>query len=152
MEVKVFFAPTDNSSSESELITIQTFQGLPFPLNLSPIWKILITILLLIISVTGLWLRRVILTFSRQPSKKVNPINVLIWIEQLIGLSTLFTISFGIVALNLSYPVRETMGEGFCHGIQFPVNIYLTGTIIWSCLTAIYRVLYIRAQARYSQN
>ena len=152
MEVKVYYAPLDDRSNQSEVITlIQTFQGLPFPLNLSPIWKILITILLLIILTIGLWLRGVVLNFFRLPGKKLSPISLLLWIEQVIGLLFLFNISFGIVTVNLPYPARVTMGEGFCHNIRLPSNIYLTGSIVRSCMTAIYRVLFIRAQGGYSQ-
>ena len=91
------------------------------------------------------------LTFFRLPGKKLSPISFLLWIDQVIGLLFLFNISFGIVTVNLPYPARVTMGEGFCHNIRLPSNIYLTGSIVRSCLTAIYRVLFIRAQGGYSQ-
>ena len=42
-------------------------------------------------------------------------------------------------------PLLDIFGAQFCEWIDLPGNIYMTGFFLWSALTAIYRVLFIRA-------
>ena len=50
----------------------------------------------------------------------MNPINVLIWIEQLNSLSLSINIVFGLVAVNADRPIRQMAGENFCKLIRLP--------------------------------
>ena len=118
---------------------------LPFPLYLSTAWKTTLTICLVFILTVGLWFKSILIHYLHKSSRsKIKPINYLIWIDQLNSLVLSINLIFGIAVFNLDYPVRDLFGEDFCQWMKVPGYIYLTGAVIWSCLTAIYRVTYIR--------
>ena len=62
----------------------------------------------------------IILSYLKRSPMKMNPINVLIWIEQLNSLSLSINIIFGLVAINVDRPIRQMAGENFCKLIRLP--------------------------------
>jgi di/tricarboxylate transporter len=58
----------------------------PFPLNLSPEWKSVIVIVLVIVFVIGTILRTIIFKYLRQPESKQYPINALLILDQVASL------------------------------------------------------------------
>jgi hypothetical protein len=73
-----------------------------------------------------------------------GPVNSLIWIDQLNEFLLGFLVIYKILALHWPSPLREVFGEGFCKWITFPVCIYFSGTVIWSSLIAMTRIVYIK--------
>lgn len=71
-------------------------------------------------------------------------INYLIWIDQVNG-AFLGVALFNKSILNLiPYPLASVLGSEFCDWIDLPGCIYLVGSFLWSSITALYRVLYIK--------
>jgi hypothetical protein len=56
--------------------------SLPFPLNLHPFWKSVLTTSLLATLIEGTRLRKLIIRFLNSPETNVRAINYLIWVDQ----------------------------------------------------------------------
>jgi hypothetical protein len=121
-------------------------QSLPFPLYLKYPSILFISLTLLISLLIGLKFRAIIFFYLKAPETKIGPINFLIWIDQINGLLLGVTIMLRLIMINNPYPLSETFGKTFCEWIDLPGCIYLVGSYIWSCLTAIYRILLLKAQ------
>ena len=88
-----------------------------------------------------------IMQYLQAAETRSNPINSLIWIDQLNGIVFgTFNLVYGTVGLVLPMSLRSQFGQQFCDWIPLAGCINLTGYIIWSALIAIYRILYIKAQ------
>ena len=123
------------------------FEDYPFPLNMPYSVRVIFGIYLLITVIGGLTCRKMILQYLQAPETKSNPINSLIWMDQLNGtIFGIFINFYGAVVLILPMSPKSIFGQQFCDWIPLPGCISLTGYIIWSCLIAIYRILYIKAQ------
>ena len=111
-------------------------ESLPFPLNLSLPFKILISVILILILSFGSKLRVIIFSYLKAPDTKMGPINYLIWIDQANGLFLGVSISYKLIAINCPFPLREMFGETFCEWIDLPGCVYLAGSNIWSSIIA----------------
>ena len=122
MEEIVIF---DFDKSHEQFITAvlmdwQTVINTPFPLNLPVYGKVIVTVSLIIIGIFGLIFRGVILAFLHEPSIKLGPINVLLWIDQLNGLGQFGVILAILVGINVEQPLNQTFGDNFCFWINVP--------------------------------
>ena len=71
-------------------------------------------------------------------------INYLIWLDQVNGVF-LGVALFNKSILNLlPFPLSSVLGSEFCDWIDLPGCIYLVGSFVWSSITAVYRVLYMK--------
>jgi hypothetical protein len=120
---------------------------LPFPLNASYSTRIVSGLSMVAIILSGLWLKKIIAQYLRSPDTKMNPINSLIWMDQLNSICFgTFNLTFGAFAFLLHSPIRDVLGESFCDWIPLLGCLSNIGSVIWSCLLAVYRIVYIKAQ------
>ena len=142
------YGTMDNSKNQPGIILFDFTEDLPFPLSMPYYLRIAFGIYLILLIIGGLICRRIILKFLRAPETKSNPINSLIWMDQICGIVFgTFNLIFGSVTLILPVSLGSIMGEQFCNSVPPLAGcINLTGYIIWSALIAIYRTLYIKAQ------
>ena len=138
-----FFYKTDNSL---EYLPFDDEFGLPFPLNLSKMYKNFISIFLIISLLYGLRLRLKIISYLQAPETKFGPIDYLIWMDQLNGLCLAFVIVSRLVAINSSAPLGQILGDNFCYWIDLPSCIYIVGAVVWSSLIALYRLILVTSQ------
>lgn len=141
-----------NDSGLSTMSLIYGFEPLrdpdriPFPLDLGFSSRLLIAIILTAVFLRGLGYRSGIFRFlAAEDSKK--PINQLIILDQLNGMLLSVGLLIRIIALLYPYPLESLLGPDFCFWASLPGTIYLSGKTSWSCLIALMRVTYIRAQA-----
>lgn len=128
-------------------LTYNFVEDLPFPLSMPYHWRIFFGIYIIFILIGGLFYRKIILQYLLAPETKSNPINSLIWIDQLSGIIFgTFNLIFASTVLMLKQSLKSLFGESFCRWVPLAGCINLTGYIIWSSLIAIYRILYIKAQ------
>ena len=121
-------------------------EGLPFPLHLDLAWKCLLTISLVFTLIYGCKLRRIIISFILSPETKLGPINYLILMDQLNGALLAVSIVLRIMFIVSPTPLSSILGNQFCKFSNFTGALYIGGSYNWSCLIAVYRVLYIRCQ------
>jgi len=143
-----YYVAKDNSKNQAGILFFNFTEDYPFPLSMPYPLRIFFGIYLILLIIGGLVCRRIILQFLRAPETKSNPINSLIWMDQICGIVFgTFNLIFGSVTLMLPVSLKSIMGEQFCNIVP-PLSgcINLTGYIIWSALIAIYRTLYIKAQ------
>jgi len=117
-----------------------------FFLSASVSVKFGLCIYLISVILGGLKNRLLILSYLRCSSTKQNIINRLIWIEQLIGLLIPVNVTLWIIALVSPKPLAAVLGPNFCILFSLLGNFRVCGSVVWSCLIAIYRTLCIRAQ------
>jgi len=142
-----YLCSTETSENQPGLIFFDFIEDLPFPLNMPYHLRIGIGIYLILVLIGGLVCRKMILEYLRAPETKSNPINSLIWIDQICGIVFgTSAISFAAAALIMPISLRSLMSEQFCNWLPLTGNIYLTGLTIWSVLLAVYRMLYIKVQ------
>lgn len=123
-----------------------TGEVLPFPMNLSMEWRIIIAITLLINLIEGAKLRIIIFQFINSPDSNLGPINFLIWVDQINGIALAITIFSRTLSLILPYPTSSLLGETFCHSILYISGHYIIGSYTWGCFIALFRVLFVKAQ------
>ena len=143
------FLTADNSSHEwpTSPIVFNYSNDLPFPLSLPYHLRVIFGTYQIAIILGGLICRRIILRYISAPETKTNAINSLIWFEQLnAAIFGSFNLILAAVLLIFKTPLRAEFGNNFCNWIPLAGCINLSGGYIWSCLIAIYRILYIRAQ------
>jgi hypothetical protein len=138
-----------NSSTSQEIIIFSPFidsEGLPFPLYLHPILKILLSMSLLLALVQGTRLRAIIIAYIISPETKLGPINYLIWVDEMNGVFLGVSIAIRIIFILCPYPVNNLLGSGFCKFVEFIGILYIGGMSTWGCYIAVLRVLFIKAQ------
>ena len=75
----------------------------------------------------------------------MGSINHLIWLDQVNGDFLAIAMTIKAVLNIIPFPLLDVFGAQFCEWIDLPGNIYISGSFLWSALTAIYRVLFIKA-------
>ena len=83
--------------------------------------------------------------FCEQPFSRLGPINTLIWMDQINGILLAYSIISRIFFIVSSVPFSSMLGVPFCTFSRSMAYAYITGSFVWSCFIAIYRVLYIKA-------
>ena len=120
---------------------------LPFPLCLPYLWRVLVAECLLFILIFGLKYRHIIFKFLCNSDTRANPINRLIYIDLLSG--TIFgfvNLLLAIAAILLTNPLSVVFNEHLCILNKTSAGFSIHGSYIWTCLIAICRILYIKAQ------
>ncbi len=141
------FGESEYSKNQSKPLIFYYKEDFPFPLSMQYPVRLTFGIAILLIVFGGLSLRRMIFKYLGSPDAKLNHINSLIWIDQLCGLvSGTLNLIYGSSTLILPMSLRSILGSQFCNWIPFGPCINLTGSIIWSTIIAVYRILYIKAQ------
>ena len=145
MIVEQFFLFTQGQATiEIIEFTTKTKEGhLPFPL--SQTWPVKCAILstLLCILLFGTYFRKIIFDYLRAPETKMGAINYLIWLDQLNGILQGISILLKCIEISLPVPLSAFVGAEFCRWVDLPGSFYLTGSYVWSCFTAVYRILCI---------
>ena len=135
------------SSGKRELISVDFIDDLPFPLNLSQNVRIGIAICIVVILIGGLLLKKINFDYLRSPDTHLNPINLLIWVDQLNSLILgSLNLTFGAIAFIFPEPISKILGQGFCDWVPLFGCLNVTGSIIWRCQLAVLRILFIKAQ------
>ena len=119
-------------------------QQIPFPIGLPLTLRLIIAAILLVTLTIGIALRKQIINYLNFYSAKQKPVNFLIWIEHCTEMLSCAIITHGIFVLIYPYPPRKVFGEKFCHWFQLIPVVVLTGSVVWSCLLALYRIIYIK--------
>ena len=78
---------------------------------------------------------------------RLGPINSLIWIDQLNGLKLAYCLLTRMAFIVSPVPLSSLLGQNFCKLSCFVAYLYITGSFVWSCFIAVYRVLYIKSHA-----
>ncbi len=120
--------------------------GLPFPMYLSTSSRSLLSFFMLFSLVYGLILRASIFSYLRSPNTRLGPIDRLIWMDQLSGLCFALVIVIRLIAINTSVHLSQIMGENFCYWVDWPSCMYLSGSVGWSAIIALYRFLLVKSQ------
>ena len=139
----------DNGSHQRQtFLNFQAFaeesDSLPFPLNLNIFCRWIISALLVAIFVQGMRLRLKIVSYIRSPDTKLNETNILFCLDQANGLFLAIMISCAIIFLLLTEPAAKVIDPKLCYLNGASQGMYLSGTFIWRCCIAIYRVLFIK--------
>ena len=121
-------------------------EGLPFPLYLNTHWKLLIVTSLLITTIQGVRLRKIIMSYINSPEAGLGPINYLIWVDQINGILPVFYITMRIVFILSPISGNELFGPFACKLAEFVAAVFIGGSCYWNCSIAVFRVLFVRAQ------
>ena len=145
MSNNVSFFVTEDLPQPIFLTYFKTSQ--PFPLNLHYSLRVLVAAWLLLILIGGLKVRLIMYKYLSSTDTKFNPINGLAYVHLLsgtfLGSSNLI---FGIASILISEPLRSYFGEWTCGWMKFSGSLNLHGSIIWTSLIAICRIMHIKAQ------
>jgi len=146
--MELFFTYENVSDRQCQLILNMSLyeakDGLPFPLNQSQTFRIILAISYMITLVYGLRLRSTIISYLLSPESKVGAINHLIMLDQINSLLLAATILFRTIFFIYPQPVSSLLGIQFCKMAHL-VNVgYIGGSCVWSSYIAIYRVLFIK--------
>ena len=126
-------------------LPISQTNGLPFPLYLNFLWKIIISSIQLCVLFVGIKLRVLILRYMLSTETR-RPINSLIWIYQINGIFLGIGLIFKIILILSPVPLGHMIGESFCDWLTLPGCIYIVGVTLWSSFIAFFRIVYIKAQ------
>jgi hypothetical protein len=143
------FISTNMSGTDVGIIVFHPLSdndGLPFPLNLQLIWKILLVAILLVNLVQGSRLRGTIVAYIKSPESNLGPINYLIWVDQINGMMYALIVLVRIVYIIYPYPISSIFGLEFCQVMNFVSGIFVAGSYTWGCCVAIFRVLFVTFQ------
>ena len=144
MSTNVSFFVSEDIPKPLFLTYFQTSQ--PFPLNLHYSLRVLIAAWLLLILIGGLKVRHIIYNYLHSSDTKFNPINGLAYAHLLSGtLLGSSNLIFGIASILISEPLSSYFGEDKCGWMKLSGCLNLHGSIIWTSLIAICRILYIKA-------
>ena len=135
-----------NASAQINFSPFSDQDGLPFPLYLHPIWKIIFSLTLLFTLIEGTRLRKIIIDFISSPESKLGPINYLIWVDQINSFFLGINLLFRVVFFLSPEPIGILIGREVCDFTEFSILIYLAGSSIWGSYIALFRVMFIRAQ------
>ena len=139
-----FFFANESYSWSGNFEPLTEHESLPFPLNVEISTKIGISLYLILTFVIGCCLRSKILFFTYTQSIKENPINLFIWFDQLNGIFLGLNILYTLSVLHLPFPLIAIIGDEGCNWTDLMGTFYLIGQTVWSCLIAIYRILFIK--------
>ena len=120
---------------------------LPFPLYLPYFVKVAIALGLVLILIVGLRSRTIIFQFICHQNTNANPINKLTFTHLISG--TVFgsiNLIFAIAAILMAEPLSSILTENSCYLNKAAASFSIHGSYIWTCLIAICRILYIKAQ------
>ena len=143
----IFFIPSNDSTIIIIFTPFSGLDSLPFPLYLSPPIKVVFSLVLLIVLAYGSKYRYIIFSYLRAPETKMGPINYLIWLDQVNGVFLGITLFYKAIVINLPFPLSDIIGATLCEWIDLFGSIYLVGSYIWSSCTAMYRIIYFKAQS-----
>ena len=144
----VFFTWQDPANrTQRDILSFHFANDMLFPLSIAYHWRLVCALYYLIIICAGIVFRSVILRYLTDQDTKSTPINWLIWLQQLNGLfAGTFNLSVVFTVLILESSLKSLLGDQVCHWLPLSGCINLVGYLVWSCLIAIYRILYIKAQ------
>ena len=104
-----------NEHNTTEGFQLAGIQGpMPFPFNLSYELRLMISSGMALNFVAGSYLRIKIGWFLLEPSSKMGPINLLIWIDQFNGIFLAINILGRIISFALPFPLSHVTGDTFC--------------------------------------
>jgi hypothetical protein len=148
MAQRISFFVSDKHFVNTSVLSIREFEeNLPFPLSLPYVMRSSLAGYFFLVLVLGLKCRKILFDFLTSSETKLIPINGLVFANLLSG--TFFgtiNLSFTIIALILSVPVKNILDEHACNMIALSGCFHLIGLIIWNCFIAVCRILYIKAQ------
>ena len=79
------------------------------------------------------------------PETILGVINYLIWLDQINGFFLGASMLIQAVLILIPFPPVDIVGSTFCEWIDFPGTFYIVGSAVWSAMTGIFRVLFIKA-------
>ena len=134
----------------STVVFAQDFHStLPFPLCLPYLWRVLVAeCRLLFVLIFGLRYRQIMFKFLCNSDTRANPINRLIYIDLLSG--TIFgfvNLLLAIAAILMTNPLSVVFNKHLCILNKTSAGFSIHGSYIWTCLIAICRIAYIKAQS-----
>jgi hypothetical protein len=145
-----FFIGNPGTSTTAEKVvtfySLNDSDGLPIPLSFPTIWKLILSVSLLVILILGTRMRVGIICYINSPESKLGAINYLIWIDEINGVFLGISIVVRILFILSPYPIISLLGNNFCLITEFFATIYITGTTFWGCYIAVFRVLFIKGQ------
>lgn len=131
----------------SRLVDFVAFEpeiGLPFPLYLDTYSKIVLLLFGIMVLAFGSRLRILTLQYLHMSNRRNNPINQLIWMDQLSGMCLgIHTLLFLFVAMTQE-PEMTMINPSVCFWLPSFGNFYITGSTIWSALIALARTFYTK--------
>jgi hypothetical protein len=148
--VTLFIGYPGTSSTAENYVnfhSLDDYDGLPIPLNFPTIWKLILSILLLVILVLGTRMRVAIISYINSPESTLGAINYLIWIDEINGALLGISIVVRIVFILYPYPISSQLGSYFCGVTEFIATAYIMGMTTWGCYIALFRVLFIKVHA-----
>jgi hypothetical protein len=110
----------------NESLTVEDFTFVPvrespaFPFNLDYSWRLCISVAMSFILVSGIFLRKIIISYLLAPDTNTGPINLLIWVDQVNGLFLALNILGRIVGFVLPFPLSVFTGDRFCKWSPLP--------------------------------
>jgi hypothetical protein len=104
----------NNSSTVEKFNFIPVSEDPPFPFNLDYSWRLCISAAMSFILVSGIFLRKIIISYLLAPDTNTGPINLLIWVDQVNGLFLALNILGRIIAFVLPFPLSVLTGDTFC--------------------------------------
>jgi hypothetical protein len=142
-----FYVPDEQWINTSAIIIRGFEENLPFPLNLPYYLRTYFAVYIFLVLVLGLKCRKILFDYFAASATKLIPINGLAFANLLNG--TFFgslNLVFTIFSLILTVPIKNVLGEHACNLIALSGCFHVIGLIVWSCLFAIGRILYLKAQ------
>jgi hypothetical protein len=139
-----FFVYPDGKGNPT-LLKFEFVEDVSFPFNQSYFIRIVCASYLLLVFVGGISCKSVFYFYLRSLDTKRNPVNKLIWVDLTNSLvAGSFNLPVSALAMLLPMSLKSLFGDLFC--LWFPLSglILLTGSSIWSCLIAVFRILYIK--------
>jgi hypothetical protein len=146
MESDTFFIHNNDESFAAKLKPFSFADSLPFPLNAHFRAKLIILGYLICNFTLGCVLRVKIWKYIKSVDIKKNPINYLMWNDQMNGVFLGLNILYTSTVLFLPFPLSNFIGDEACNWADIIGIVYLEGQTVWSCFMAIYRVSFIRYQ------
>ena len=112
----------NNSSTVERFNFVPVSEDPPFPFNLDYSWRLCISVAMSFILVSGIFLRKIIISYLLAPDTNTGPINLLIWMDQVNGLFLALNILGRIVAFILPFPLSVLTGDLLCKWSPLPGN------------------------------
>ena len=146
------FSMENNSTNLVKFQEFSQTEGLPFPLNQSPLAKSVIASVLFSNLLVGIKLRLNIIKYLQTVDIKKNSINYFFWFDQVTGGVLGLYITYTLVALICQFPLSEVIGDGYCNWADLPGCIYLSSSTVWSFVIAVLRILLLKAPNQLKAN
>ena len=142
--MEAFFFIDDTTSLAFKADTEKSF--LPFPVNQSLFCRLLISAVLVYVLVLGCKKRLLIAAYLKSPEVKLNPPNVLFCLDQVNGIFMVPMFLFFFLINTLSEPLSELTHPKVCAIAELIGGLYISGTIVWRCHIAIFKLLCVKGQ------